>query len=428
MKKFTLILLLILPGILLSQNPFTFDADNDSDDIWTTLGGFSSAFSSGVYQLTATVADPAKKNPTFATASAGIDSSVNTVCAITLKNSSVAGPTYLRISFPSGGSRTYVNQDITNSDADFKTYYFDLDGASGWSGTVDDIKFHFKSTGNTDFFVPASPTTLIEVDEINFYAAGAASFSGFVQNPEFDDTEGVLSPWDINTGTATTINYVKDGGVTGGALAINFSGALANGDIKVENNYSYALAPNLDESDSVNLTYYHKLAAGDDATSENVQVCFKLSISGGGTKTFYQGWKTPTTTFSPALESRSLDDGDVETTNIYTDITVFFRARNGNSDTVIYLDDITASIDGVLGVQKNIEKKSEISVYPNPARNVLNFTSEVVLIELYSVIGQKVKQAQNTSSLDISNLDNGSYVVRITDQDGATKTERVLKH
>ncbi|MFC2128054.1 T9SS type A sorting domain-containing protein, partial [Bacteroidota bacterium] len=382
----------------------------------------------GVYQLTATVSDPAKKNPTFATASAGIDAGVNTVCAITLKNSSVAGPTYLRISFPDGGSRTYINQDITNSDADFKTYYFDLNGASGWSGTVNDIKFHFKTTGNTDYFVPATPATLIEIDEINFYAEGAASYSGFVQNPDFDDTEGVLSPWDINTGTTTTVNYVKDGGVTNGALAINYSAALANGDIKVENNYTYALSPNIGESDSVNLTYYHKLAAGDDATAEEIQVCFKLSLSGGGTKTFYQGWKTPTTTFTPEVESRSLDDGDAGTTNIYTDITVFFRARNGNSDTVIYLDDITSSIESVLDVQKNLEKKSEFTVYPNPVRNVLNFTSKVALIEMFSVLGQKVKKAQNTNSIDVSNLDNGSYVVRITDQEGNFKTQRIIKY
>ncbi|WP_300669003.1 T9SS type A sorting domain-containing protein [Soonwooa sp.] len=72
-------------------------------------------------------------------------------------------------------------------------------------------------------------------------------------------------------------------------------------------------------------------------------------------------------------------------------------------------------------------KLSEISVFPNPATNVLNF-SKLSNVELYNVTGQKLLNQTNIKTLDVSNLNKGVYFVVIKDNDGITiQKTKVIK-
>jgi|GEM_PF-263417 len=69
---------------------------------------------------------------------------------------------------------------------------------------------------------------------------------------------------------------------------------------------------------------------------------------------------------------------------------------------------------GVGEVQKNA-----LTIYPNPASSILNFSSEEAIegIQVYNVMGQKVvdtKPNHNQASVDVSNLSNGIYIVNTT--------------
>lgn len=71
------------------------------------------------------------------------------------------------------------------------------------------------------------------------------------------------------------------------------------------------------------------------------------------------------------------------------------------------------------------EQGAGVSVYPNPVVDVLNFTTpcDVVIINL---MGATVKQAENVSSLPVSDLISGQYIIKLTTEDG-TSTVKVIK-
>lgn len=73
----------------------------------------------------------------------------------------------------------------------------------------------------------------------------------------------------------------------------------------------------------------------------------------------------------------------------------------------------------------SVEKGVDVSVYPNPVVNELNFTTPCD-VEVINLMGITVKQAQNVSTLNVSDLINGQYIVRVTTQDG-TSTVKVIK-
>ena len=139
MKKITFLLLIILPFIGVAQ---TSDFTN-TDDGWTELGGFIAVNEATSIKLTTkdNTADGSLKNPSIGTLTAGVDTSVNFIIGITLKNNDAAGPDYLRVSFPKNltpidpTKRVYKNVDISTGDAGFVTYWFDMTNAN-WTGTI----------------------------------------------------------------------------------------------------------------------------------------------------------------------------------------------------------------------------------------------------------------------------------------------------
>lgn len=78
--------------------------------------------------------------------------------------------------------------------------------------------------------------------------------------------------------------------------------------------------------------------------------------------------------------------------------------------------DTTATIDACVGMDEN--SSNNFRIFPNPANNVLNVVdAENATIEIFSMVGSKVKRIENASkneSIDMSNLSEGSYFVRIT--------------
>lgn len=70
----------------------------------------------------------------------------------------------------------------------------------------------------------------------------------------------------------------------------------------------------------------------------------------------------------------------------------------------------------------------EFSLYPNPAKNNINIDleTEIKSIEIYSLQGQKVLSTQS-KQVDVSNLSNGIYMVRVEDIDGAVSTQKLIK-
>ncbi|MDG1805605.1 T9SS type A sorting domain-containing protein [Flavicella sp.] len=423
MKKITLSLFLMLPFMLFSQGTYTFDFENSDppNDVWTVKSSLTTSIGSGDLNLALT---NGASNPMVGTLSGGINAEVYRYVAITLKNPSAQGPTYIRFSFPKSPSgRKYISYNIDNNHNDYRTYYFDVSSEPDWENTVDDMRFHFKATDNADYVVPAEGIE-VNVSEIVFHEV---SYSGYVQNPSF---ENELVGWSMDTGTSAAFQISETEGVGGSKAAeISYNGTLAAGDIKFENPYVYDFETDIPETYSVTLDFQHK----GIGTVADIQVCIKLSYSDaiGGSKTFYQGWVNPGTDYAVSSNDRSLDDG-VGDDNTYKSITVFFRAKNGDATSKVYLDDIVTNIkdengDDVLSVPLNEIIKEPFLVYPNPVRDMLYVSKTSKILEVYDVVGNLITREDNTDRIEVGFLKSGAYILKSQDENGAVVSKVFMK-
>ena len=85
-----------------------------------------------------------------------------------------------------------------------------------------------------------------------------------------------------------------------------------------------------------------------------------------------------------------------------------------------YAYDSTLSIDDL--------EESTITIYPNPSTGMVNITGveQVDEIRVFTISGQLVKKAENTSSIDLSSEMRGLYMIEI-ESDGKTIVNRLIK-
>ena len=83
-----------------------------------------------------------------------------------------------------------------------------------------------------------------------------------------------------------------------------------------------------------------------------------------------------------------------------------------------------------LGITTPELQKNNIAIYPNPASSVLNITasdnSEIKNTVIYTLEGQKVIETAATS-INVSALSNGIYIVKSTTSNGGSYTQKLIK-
>lgn len=90
-------------------------------------------------------------------------------------------------------------------------------------------------------------------------------------------------------------------------------------------------------------------------------------------------------------------------------------------------DDFWAyGISGELNVTNH--KKKSISVYPNPTSGSVNFNKTVDHIEVFDLLGEKVKSYEYpTKTIDISSLNEGVYIIKARNIEQGEQTMKVIK-
>jgi hypothetical protein len=67
-----------------------------------------------------------------------------------------------------------------------------------------------------------------------------------------------------------------------------------------------------------------------------------------------------------------------------------------------------------------------LTVYPNPAREKVVIEGvEAAEVQVYNGLGQVVKRVRNSNEINVSDLTEGVYLLRITNAMGVSQTERV---
>jgi hypothetical protein len=108
--------------------------------------------------------------------------------------------------------------------------------------------------------------------------------------------------------------------------------------------------------------------------------------------------------------------------------TLNLETVNENESAYYFIDDICVSTDSLycenwLGIDKNNDKNEEISIYPNPATELITLQSEQVMngkISIFNNLGLEVKEEnikqEHEKTIDIRTLPAGLYLLRYKEQ------------
>lgn len=113
----------------------------------------------------------------------------------------------------------------------------------------------------------------------------------------------------------------------------------------------------------------------------------------------------------------------------------------GNNNSILSIDDLKLYGRAITGAEiQNLytnnslsakdysTKNLKVALYPNPVRNILNIetATEIKSIAIYNLLGQKVKTAKSRN-INVADLSNGTYMVRVEDTNNAVKTMKIVK-
>jgi hypothetical protein len=117
----------------------------------------------------------------------------------------------------------------------------------------------------------------------------------------------------------------------------------------------------------------------------------------------------------------------------YYQLTLFYRnGENSYCETTPMLNAENPLIDwaevcGAWNIDETIENKN-LTLYPNPTTGLLTIAMDGFShAEVYDLMGRKIKQSQRPT-LDLRNVPQGIYVVKVFDKTGNSIIRKVIKH
>lgn len=116
-------------------------------------------------------------------------------------------------------------------------------------------------------------------------------------------------------------------------------------------------------------------------------------------------------------------------------VSVVWENLGGGSYTVVNANDVPSSTIGV-GINEETNGFNAISIYPNPANEIVNVlinASEIQSITVFNALGEKVlinytAQTAKLTTFDISSLENGIYYIAVLDKNNNQSVEKFVKY
>lgn len=134
------------------------------------------------------------------------------------------------------------------------------------------------------------------------------------------------------------------------------------------------------------------------------------------------------------VAQRTLAGGaeDFAFSNAAGNVDVFYARRNGNTSLGNHgaLRDYATLIFSASLASNETNLKNQVTVYPNPVKDVLNFTysDKIKTLKLYDMNGKLVLSPKAVSQkIDVSKLTNGVYFLEVELVDNTKKFEKIIK-
>ena len=240
----------------------------------------------------------------------------------------------------------------------------------------------------------------------------------------FNDADGDGYGWVLASESAG-VYFVEDADLTGSGHEASYdmvmSGSYSNlvGALTPDN---YLITPNLTLSAGATLTFW---CTAQDASYAAEHYAVLVSTTGTAVTDFTTVFEETFTAgkAQAGWQQKTVDLSSYAGQNVY----IAFRHFNCTDQFVFNLDDVTVTNATVAtGI---VENNIAFSIYPNPATTVLNVNAEGYnTLEIVNLLGQTVYTANATSNMQInvSNLNNGVYFVRMNGENG-TATQKFIK-
>ena len=473
MKTKITFLFLILPLLIFAQVPFNFD---------TSTEGFtcnSSGGALGQHTVTQSAGDlrvdfvtGTGNNPVIRKTDAGIDADTNiNFIEIRLKN--VSTISYLRFCPASLGSN-YGSILISTADTDYHTYVIDV---TAWTGNPIGIDITCKkntvASGSGQAYTPVTgeyilidyikPLAYLVTPEVNVFNFDTTTenFTNLTRATAVQATESLRGTLKINSTTAASTNAK----VALSSLLTHVEGTNKYAHITLKNTSTNSLfllsgkvagvgttfnpIQTYTTSDTDYQTYDFDLTTWDDGYQfpelnfavKNTWVAIAnyaigdIVISGNTYCKNISG----TNSVSPAVPHTDTTNwvivnsaGAIADATPATNGAIVGGALDINASTnSVYVDLIVFDniVPSVLGTTDFGYANNTISLYPNPAKEVLNISSssQIAKIEVFDLLGKKVASNSNTSNVNVAAIGKGTYIVKVVQENGSIIAKQFIK-
>ena len=85
-----------------------------------------------------------------------------------------------------------------------------------------------------------------------------------------------------------------------------------------------------------------------------------------------------------------------------------------------------------VGVEEAGGNTEKITIYPNPATDLINFSlpqnTSIRSVEICNLLGRKIYSQNNLNAISLSGFENGIYIVRIVDENDDSITQKIMKY
>ena len=189
-----------------------------------------------------------------------------------------------------------------------------------------------------------------------------------------------------------------------------------------------------DYGETLVTTYFHHFTAMPDWFDHHTPV-MDCEVTGCNQNSIALRWNEPELKPDEVLVGYKVYKGDDLISDLITE-TEYTDLYSGNGRLeyhvlAVYSDGETSKSYNIVYCEQSdgVDEKgggTVVAVYPNPANGVVRIEGvEVDEVRVYNALGQLVKTVQNANEINVSDLMEGIYLLRITAADGECYTNRV---
>ena len=472
MKTKITYLLFLLPLMTFAQSSFNFDSTTEGFTCNSTAGSL------GAHNVTQSGGDlrvdfvtKQGNNPIIRKADAGINADTNiNFIEIRLKNTSAVS--FLRLS-PSSTTANYADLVIP-ANSDYTTYVFDVTEWTGNSVGIDIKCMAWDKLDKTGALIPGSssytpitgeymlidyikPLSYVVTPEVNAFNFDTAveGFNKLTRATAVPTIESVKGTLQVKSTVASALATV---------VALNST----NYHVEGSNKYAHITLKNTTTNNQFILKGKVATVATDFSPIQTYTVSdadyktydFDLTTWDTGYQ-FPELYFAVKNTWSATPTTYAINDIVVVSNTYYKSLTgdntaadaaalkldttnwVLCNATGEVAPAVgavvgslldltnsVYIDSIVFDNNApVLGTADFGYANNTISLYPNPALEVLNVrsTNKISKIEVYDLLGRKVASNNNASDVNVAALGKGAYIVKVAQENGSVIAKQFIK-